>query len=352
MKDWKRPGYTHVFIFNVGRGLSVFMRDPNNYGYIFDVGDSKDFSPLEFISENLMPNIKDYDDDNKLAQLIITHPHADHISEIEDLEDKIGSYGLVTCPHDKSEKEAVDWDRINNPDGNSNKIECYKALYKKRYLPLQSIDFKSPRSIADCEYGVYYVRPPEVDKVFDKNDQEYANGISVNFYYRQKGHSILIPGDINPDCTELLLNDDSKTEKRFTSFERGQAKENWHKATLDQPSLGDCLEQNGLTFYLTPHHGLESGFCQKVYDTVKGNKVGLHLISEKRHTGENDGAVHQNYQSSDYAEGIPVDFDDNSEERKSLSTRNGEHILLRFSGVGEPEVFARKNPEDLLDICF
>ena len=149
---WKNNDLkTSVFIFNVERGLSVFIRTGLNLGIIYDCGSSEDFSPTSFIKENLLEGLDKYQKKH-IAQLVLSHPHADHISEVGSfLDDQILSPSLVTCPHDKKcdPPEALDWDLITNDADDL--IDSYRKLYKDRHLPLQTIQYAENRSIPNLE---------------------------------------------------------------------------------------------------------------------------------------------------------------------------------------------------------
>jgi hypothetical protein len=352
-KIWKKPAFTHILIFNVNRGLSVFIRNPLNNGMIYDLGSSEEFSPIQWLKENVYPSLSQYES-FKIAQLVLSHPHSDHISEVEKISNPETSIGLVTCPHDKTDDEKIDWNRINNQDSAKYLIEGYQKLIEGRSPPLQTIKYSNGKKIPNCEYGLYYVRPPEVARIEPKNDQEYSNGISIVMYYRHGKASIIIPGDVSPASFEAILDGSTKVEKRSTEFYSNNQFQFFDK-TLNQMSLGEKLRMNGLTFYLTSHHGLESGFCKKLYEYIKGNKVNLHLISEKRHTGKNDGKIHANYSSDDYATGLPIiNMDDENREtvNKQYSTANGKSILLVFDGTGTPKIYASKDVNLFKSVMF
>jgi len=249
----------------------------------------------------------------------------------------------------------LNWKRIKNPEGSEEKIEVYKSLYSKRNLPLQTICYDSARSIPNLEYGIFYVRPPIVEKIYspgnDKNDQEYGNGTSLVIFYRHGYHTILIPGDMNPDTFKHLLGKKEGVEKRYTIFDRRQSTlhPTWQEVSSDQPSLKSLLRSYGLSILIAPHHGLESGFSEDLYESIKGEKPGLVVVSEKRHLSEKDGNVHHIYSSPNGALGQKVFIEGKEEERYSVSTRNGHHILIVFQGTGGmPEVFLEKDPEALL----
>jgi len=362
--SWVHSFKSHIWIFNVGRGLCIFIRTPLNQGIIYDFGDSEEFKPTDFLKEYIIPYLDNYEG-CKIAQRIISHPHADHISNIKCLinekgeEEKIFFAFLHTCPHHKIEgsakPEALNWERIKNPEGSENNIEIYKFLYKRRNLPLQTICYKSPRSIPNLEYGLYYIRPPVVEKIYppgsDKNDQEYANGTSIVLFYRHGYHTIIIPGDMNPETFKHLLEEEEGLEKRYTTFNKQQSIDHptWHKLSSDQPSLKSLLGLHGLSILIAPHHGLESGFSEELYESIKEGKPGLVVISEKRHLTDKDGKVDPIYSSSDGAIGQKVFIEGREEVRYSVSTRNNHHILILFQGTsGKPEVFLEKDPETLL----
>jgi len=354
---WKDSFFTYIWIFNVGRGLSIFIRTALNQGIIYDFGSSDDFSPTNFIKKHLLPNLDSYDGKHEIAQTIISHPHLDHISEIESLQDSHSLFyaHLHTCPHDKFTSgmpdERIDLARINNPVNSEEKIKAYKNLYEgdRRKLPLQTILYSSSRSIPNLEYGIYYIRPPKVAELFPEDDQKYSNSISMVLFYRQGQHTLLIPGDIMPEALDYLLEEKIGCEKRYTIFDKLQSLNHpmWHQKACDQPSLRTCLQTYGLTVLVAPHHGLESGYSDMLYSSIKGSKPGLVVISEKRHVSDIDGKVEKLYQNQEGAFGLLVNSENTSEIRYSLSTREG-HILVVFPGTGQPKVFVDKDPKILL----
>lgn len=357
--SWVSSQKSHIWVFNVGRGLCIFVRTPLNQGIMYDFGSSEDFTPSEFLSKNIIPHLSKYKN-NPLAQTIVSHPHADHITEIAcilepDKDKSLFKAALHTCPHDKTEgaakPEAIDWNRIKNPKGCESNIDIYKSLYEKRTLPLQTIQYDAILSIPNIEYGLYYVRPPVVGELFPENDQEYGNGTSMVIYYRHGQHTLLLPGDLNPDTFKHLLDEGKGMEKRYTIFDRRQSglHPTWHEVSGDQPSLKSKLNSLGLSILLAPHHGLESGFSEDLYRAIKDEKPGLVVISEKRHLSETDGKVEQYYQTANGAKGQKVMIDGKTEDRYSVSTRDGHHILILFQGTGgQPEVYLEKEPEALL----
>jgi len=355
-KSWKDTLFTYIWIFNVGRGLSIFIRTGLNQGFIYDFGASDDFSPTDFMEKHFIPNLKKYNG-HAIAQTIISHPHLDHISEIEKLlDDKLPFQAyLHTCPHDKENpsivNEKINWDRITNPEGSEDKINIYRKIYKNRNLPLQTIGYDLPYSIPNLEYGLYYIRPPVVDELFLNDNQKYSNGISIVLFLRHGFHTLLIPGDMPPEAMEYLLEEKLGCEKRYTIFDikERELHPKWHKETSDQPSLQSCLKKYGVSVLIAPHHGLESGYSEKLYSSMKEGKPSLVVISEKRHLSTTDGQVDGRYQSQNGSCGLTVNIEGVFEKRYSISTRNEHHILVVFPGTsGNPRIYAERDPEKLL----
>lgn len=335
---------SYVWVFNVGRGLSILILTPAKYGLLVDLGSSDDFSPLEFIKENILPELNKYNGFD-LAQVLITHPHADHISDIQNLEEF--NFGLITGLHEKSSDEKFDFSVL----GDHPNLDKYLEIIEPRNLPLQTIQYTSKNTTPiKSEYGLYYIKPPIVKDLIYKDDFKYVNGSSMVMYYRYGKNSILIPGDILPDSIEHIIEEGNGTEKRFSEFSYTPTNNTWHKETSTQPGLSQLLGVHGLSVLVAPHHGLESGFSSELYETIKDNKPSVVIISEKRHNGENDGTVDSRYQSKDGAKGVDAIIDGEvKKDNYSLTTRNGHHYLITFSPNGEMKIIGDKDLDVLLD---
>jgi len=232
-------------------------------------------------------------------------------------------------------------------------IEKYRKSYETRNPPLLTISALSAIYADNVEYGIYYLVPARVSEIHPKDNQLYGNGLSLALYLRHGNQSILIPGDITPDVFAEVIEGGKYVQKRYTYFDKKPAgtPENLHKENGGQPTLQSLLSERGLSILVAPHHGLESCFCPYLFEVIKDKKTRLNVISEKRHRSDGDGQVAAQYQSSDYAFGLQVDSGNGSEDHYSVSTRNGQHILVVFKGTNAlPSVYLRADAEDLLDI--
>lgn len=348
---WKHSSQSFVWIFPVGRGNAAFVRTGLNQGFIVDMAGGAFEDPASFIRKNFLPHLDEYKS-SAIAQAILSHPHADHITQCAELRSGSDLYpSLLTCPSDKLEEDRINWKRIKNPASAEELVKEYRELFSgdKRHPPLQTIHYDSGRRIENLEYGIYWVRPPVCEKLHPSDDNKYGNATSIILYVRHGNHTILFPGDVTPEALDLILADRDGVEKRFTRFVQN-APETWHDATQDQPSLGDLLAQHGLSVLIAPHHGLESCYSEALYHAMRDKKPRLVVISERRHRHENDGQTDSRYTSGSGGSGLGVWLDGTKTHKAYLSTVNGHHILCVFSGDGQPRVYAHRNSDKLLGV--
>lgn len=359
MKQWKNSSRLQVVVFNVRRGLAVFLRLPNNLGMIFDLAGGDAFSPLSFLKEHIAPHLAKYNQSQPIAQLIVSHPHADHISEAALFNNSRNGLnaGLITLPHDRTPEgaadESVDFSRIQNDD-NVKLIKAYKELYEGRNPPLQTIDPAAcPSGSFDLDYGIYYMRPPHVSKLHPADDHAYGNGLSLCVFIRYGDQTMWLTGDVTPEVHKEMLNGGTSIERRFTSFVSGSeyAEESSRVSTSSQPTPAELFQRYGLDVLVAPHHGLKSGFSEELFQCIRGNRTLVNVISEKRHQNSGDGQVDGRYSSRNYAYGTDVDIEGEKFRRMQVTTRNSHHLLISMgTDLSRPKVYMRKNPADLLSL--
>lgn len=352
-----------LYLFNVGRGLSILIKTPQNQIIIYDAGSTEGFSPVEDIynSEDFFSEMSEYEE-RKIAQFIISHPHLDHISDLTE-ENALflqENSSLITCQNDKEDPDyldyKIDFSLINNPNEDCNQLENFRNLYSERKLPL--VTMNSNVDGVDFKFGYYYLTHKQIDEHIrssrEKKDydddysenekQDYTNSLSIVLYIYYLGNSILIPGDITPWALEEILK--GNCEKRFTNYKKIKSditRKNWTSKTCDQPKLGTLLQQ-GLTFLVAPHHGLKSGYCKYLFDLLGEHKPKVILISEKSESA-NSGSVADQYQNSTCSTGI---YDEATEKiRWSLTTRKDGNIKITINKDSKWAISTNTNYEEL-----
>jgi len=268
-----------VWVFDVERGLCVLVQTPAGYGVLIDCGRSRDFSPAQWIADNLTltPWLG-----HNLAWMIVTHPHDDHVEDIQNLK-------RLLPPALLDRHDDYDWQTVlNPPDGDPS--ENAKAYYQWQATYLNTA-FSLPPLGLNLE--TLFLSPRQAAHL-DPNPQHSLNNSSyVTVFTWQTGHG----------RWKVVVAGDNET--------KGSTK------LLEQPLFRDAI--TGAHFLVTPHHGHASGFCKELFDVM--GKPLLNVTSER----EGDQSVYAGY--LDYAEGWSV----HGADRKHLTTRCDGHITITMN---------------------
>jgi hypothetical protein len=291
-------------VFNVGGALSTYVEFDGNT-LMIDIGKSDSFNP---IIDFLLPLYKKSSrrkcssDNTKyyIDQLIISHPHNDHISAVGDFYKYFYSE-LLTCPNDNAgmkEIEKINWELFEE---NSN-VDILKKMLIDRQPPL--------RPTNPLNQFIYYLAPKKVknEERLTTKGETYCNNISIVTYLKINGTKILLPGDIMKNGMEAIIKENSSLRNKL---------------------------QEGVDILIAPHHGLRSSFSTYMFNYIRNNKIRcLNIVSEKPTTPDSNRQVDSRYSSNNYCEGnnnlssahLPV------YQRK---TSNG-HIFIDYSIEGKP----------------
>lgn len=264
-----------IVVFNVGGALSAFLNiDGRNI--LIDIGKSEMFNPVvDFMMPFFERNACEMDNGKyKIEQLIISHPHKDHISAIVDFNKKFAPFYL-TCPNDKEGNSRLDKLDFSYFDEDTEEIKVLRDMYSDRSLPLTTC-FNSEGIIKQY---LFYIKPGEVanNDSLISDGECYQNNVSLVNLFEINGYYVLFPGDIMKNGMEYLIN--------------------------NAPKLRRKLSCHGIDILVAPHHGLESSFCSYMFETMKGNKIRcLNIISEKVNSDDNRN-VDSRYYDRDYCSG-------------------------------------------------
>lgn len=292
-------------IFDVEHGFSAFIKSPNDYGLLIDCGRKTNFSPIKWIRSNYntgIGNIK-YFEERRIAKLIITHLHSDHLTDIGHLIETEKPKHLL---RDRKTMKYVDQKIESSSDDESIKVlkdfKFFQSEYTKDiekevdwgfdYYSSESLSFEDAQKVSSSE-----------DKII--NNRSFLTVIEYN------GKKILFPGDIEV--------------------------EGWEKA-LTYKSIKESLK--GINFFVASHHGHKSGFTSKVIDVT--GMPDLFIVSAK--TG--DDSVDSSYSKDEYCKGYLIKGD--KERTKMVSTRErNASIKIEIFEDGSTEVSIIETKDNL-----
>ncbi len=252
-------------VFNVGHGLSVALIErPENYVTLIDLGAETGWTPLKLmkLSLKLYPDV-----------LYITHPHADHLDDVETaLEEKFRPAGLFY--------QDYDWEDVKKREKKelAYKVDDFLKLQKK-------VPFRKYGGNGQLDYWRY--TPADAKKNF--GEATYVNNSSLFLVYKWKTFKIAVAGDLESD---------------------GMAGMVGTKAVQESANATDIL--------IPPHHGHKNGFPTDW--VAKMGKPYVSIISVQ----ERDQSVDSRYRSSEFAKGVPF----GGETRYALTTRSDGSILV------------------------
>jgi beta-lactamase superfamily II metal-dependent hydrolase len=252
-------------VFHVGHGLSVaLIEKPENYVTLIDLGAETGWTPLKFMHLTLKV---------KPDVLYITHPHADHLDDVETALDE--SFRPLKLYY-----EDYDWKDVKGREKKelAHKIDDFLKLQKK-------VEFGSYAGNADLKCWHY---APEVAKK-EFGDATYVNNSSLFFVYKWIDFKIAIAGDLESDGISGMVG-----------------------------TQGVQDDAKGTYILIPSHHGHTNGFPAQWVE--KMGKPHVSIISAQ----ERDKNVDSRYNSANFAQGVSFE----GKTRYSLTTRTDGNILV------------------------
>ncbi len=262
-----------LIVFHVGHGLSVaLIEKPENYVTLVDLGASSGFTPLKELGLRfkVKPDI-----------LYITHPHADHLDDVETALDRIfAPLGIHFQDYDWSDVKKRERKEL------SYKIDEYREL-------IASLPHRAYSGGAHLKSWAY--TPENAKKNF--GESSYINNSSLLLIYTWKGFKVTITGDLETVAIDRML--------------------------TEAPVLADVKNTDLL---IAPHHGHKSGFPNTWVQTV--GKPYLTLVS----ANESDPHIDKQYDSPKFAHGLTL----NGHPQYMISTGDSGsiHLTVTFGNNG------------------
>lgn len=277
-----------LVVWDVQHGNAIYMQTPNGRNVMFDIGtgsyaNGAEFSPLK--------HLKNHWGVNCLHYLVISHPHADHISDISNMFDLDLKPRVLCRPRD------IDPDLISssNQDEYSQLVALYLELDKTYICPVSpGLDPSNP-----ANYGAVQMRN------FSQSEQGTSklNNYSIVAIVEYAGEKFVIPGDIEQAGWEELL---------------------------EQDNFQEALE--GTTVFVASHHGRNAGYYSEVFNYFTPDVV---IVSDGKYSST---SATDRYH--DKARGFEVKSRNSGDlkTRYVLTTRNDSAIHIKVSDSGEKQI--------------
>ncbi len=282
-----------LWIFNIGRGLCAAIKSPNGYLCVMDCGGSDDFSAIEWLAGQTWTEHKNY----KLAELIVTHPHVDHIADIEKVSEVLQPFMILR-------RKDLDWDKVTR--GGSDQIAAMQH-YVETYMPPgynSTVDENEKPFWGDgFSLSTFCLDEGKVREI-SGTDSAYVNNTSYVTILKHGNYCFALTGDIETDGMAALLKQSQELRNAISS---------------------------GVDFYLTPHHGHPSAFSSDWFNTAGPTHI-MNIASERRkRQGENEGQakVDSRYSQEECCKG------NNRDGRKLVSTKADGHIHIWITDDGK-----------------
>ena len=138
-----------ITVWDVQHGNAIYMKTPNGRNVMFDIGtgsydDGSEFSPLRYLKDKWSLDLLHY--------LVISHPHADHISDIRNMLD------LNLDPKVLNRPKNIDRDLIisSNQEKYSDIVKLYLELDSRYNAPVsRELDPSNPSNYGGVEINCF-----------------------------------------------------------------------------------------------------------------------------------------------------------------------------------------------------
>lgn len=284
---------SRVIVFDVDHGFCAFVKSPTGHTLMIDCGRKESFSPVVYVIDNEL-------DGARLTQLIVSHPHDDHIEDIQYVTSKLPPLILL--------RQVYDWEKVKEGEGDYENLDHYSVWQTKYNAPAPTVDW-------GMDIKVFRLTPAEA-LALNQNNWVNNSGMVV---------VVTITGTTGNKFTEkFVFGADVETDGWIELLN----KEDFRKTVA------------GADFYIPSHHGHSSGFCPELYDAM--GKPYLNLIS----VTSGDEHVDPRYSAEDYSKGTSV----NGEERYALTTRTDGSIFVDVDDEGRFSAYTvTLDDNDLID---
>src|SRR5258708_30197879 len=140
-----------VIIFDVEHGFCAFVRSSTGRTLMIDCGRKTNLSPVVYVIENELGGAG-------LTHLLVTHPHDDHIGDIEAITSKLQPLIL--------QRQRYNWENVKDGDGDYANLDHYAHWQVKYNAPAPAVDW------GDVDIKVFSLTPTAA---FALNQNNWVN---------------------------------------------------------------------------------------------------------------------------------------------------------------------------------
>lgn len=272
-----------VMIFDVEHGACAFVKTPTNHTILIDCGCTEGFSPALYIATHELGDAAGWNG-HKLTQMVVTHPHDDHITEVEAVKKHCAPAILF--------RQKYDWEEVKTAEDGYDNLDTYTAWQNTYNAPVTQYPDLG------LKFEWFMLSPSEAKQV----PGQFVNNSSIVVVLTVTGtkfkEKFLFGGDMETAGWEALL----------------KKSENFRNAVKE------------IDFYIVSHHGHESGFSQALFDAM-GRKPIVNIVS----IHNNDDHSDDRYKDEAHTLGTKI----NGEDRRMLTTRCDGRITIHVSDEGQ-----------------
>ena len=273
-----------INIWDVEHGTSIYAVTPNGKKIFLDCGSSGDFSP----SLDVNPD----HEKKKLDYLILSHPHQDHITDLQNLDEKFKI--KILTRNKKITKEVMLDDNPDVFDPPNDKIigKYFKLLERFTQSVAWEESPSNPSWGNNCTFHNF----------FNDDVSLGVNNLSVVTFIEFGDETILYGGDMEEKgWLEMLKDEKFKSHLKKT------------------------------TILIASHHGNDSGYCQELFKYFMPK---ITIFSTGAPVDDNSRSKYHNQTT-----GMMVRNQSGNDERRSvLTTRNDGHIQIVVSPLTQPKI--------------
>ena len=266
-------------LWDVGHGVSIWIKTPNGSNHWIDLGRTPEFSPSEHVGRAYRVSEIDY--------LVISHPDKDHLEDLPQFKATFGDPRALR--HNES---------LPGIDMFGQRIFQYQkdfADLHNRYT--SSVPYDDDPTNPERNGGVRYVIHSLDHGARVNGARIEGNNTSVVVMLRYGGVLFVCPGDIEPPGWQEL----------------------WR---LFESSFRTLIEDAHSRFLVAPHHGRKSGYCKGMMDAIKPHAT---FISDVWGASETHPAFRSNPIGVEYPSGEIVKF---------YTTKRGGRVQVIVSSNG------------------